>query len=55
MFVALADAFLPNSPPLSMSSIVGSGLIVASFAGLIVGARRESQQEEEKARQQNLG
>lgn len=54
MFVALADAFLPNSPPLSLASIIGSGLIVASFVGLILDARRESQQEE-KARQQSMG
>lgn len=50
MFVALADAFLPNSPPLSWASIIGSGLIVLSFAGLILDARRETKGEEEKVR-----
>lgn len=51
VLVAIADTLVPNSPPLSLATIVGSGLIVASFAGLIVGARREAQLEHEKVQQ----
>lgn len=54
MMVALADALLPNSPPLSWASILGSGLIVLSFGGLILDAQREAKGEEEKARQAGL-
>ncbi|KAM0786391.1 hypothetical protein ACM66B_001859 [Microbotryomycetes sp. NB124-2] len=47
VLVAIADTFVPNSPPLSLSSILGSALIVASFAMLIVGAKREEAAEHE--------
>ncbi|KAK4046068.1 hypothetical protein OIV83_006373 [Microbotryomycetes sp. JL201] len=47
VLVAIADTFVPNSPPLSLSSILGSALIVASFAMLIVGAKREEASEQQ--------
>ncbi|KAK4049869.1 hypothetical protein OIO90_005258 [Microbotryomycetes sp. JL221] len=45
VLVAVADSFIPNSPPLTLSSILGSALIVASFAMLIIGAKHEGENE----------
>ncbi|KDE06412.1 hypothetical protein MVLG_03318 [Microbotryum lychnidis-dioicae p1A1 Lamole] len=40
VLVALADTFVPTAPGLSTASLLGSSLIVASFAGLIIGAAK---------------
>ncbi|SCV74906.1 BQ2448_7935 [Microbotryum intermedium] len=40
VLVALADTLVPTAPRLSTASLLGSGLIVASFAGLIIGAAK---------------
>lgn len=38
ILVALCDAlFVPTAPPLTRSSLIGGGLIVGAFAGLIWG------------------
>lgn len=37
LLVSLADAlFVPSAPPMTTSTLIGGGMIVAAFAGLIV-------------------
>ncbi|GAA5953185.1 hypothetical protein JCM3765_007435 [Sporobolomyces pararoseus] len=54
ILVALCDAlFVPTAPPLTRSSLIGGGLIVGAFAGLIwgeYGARNDDHDDETKKR-----
>lgn len=41
ILVAAADAlFVPSAPPITHSTLLGGGMIVAAFAGLIAGEVR---------------
>jgi len=50
ILVAAADAlFVPSAPPITRSTLLGGGMIVAAFAGLIAGEVRGHQQGKARA------